>query len=63
MNKGKLFIISAPSGAGKTTLVHGVIDCLKDECVLKRVITYTTKKPRPSEVNGIDLPFYHRVRI
>lgn len=56
-NLGKLFIISAPSGAGKTTLVMQIIERVKGQCALKRVITYTTKTPRPGEVHGIDYHF------
>lgn len=54
---GKLFIISAPSGAGKSSLVNAL---MKDQEVphsLERVITYTSKTPRPSEVNGTDYHF------
>ncbi len=54
---GTLFIISAPSGAGKTTLVAHVIERLQKEHPIKRVITYTTKKPRPSEVHAVDYYF------
>lgn len=57
MNKGKLFIISAPSGAGKTTLVKEVIERLQETYALERVVTYTTKKPRSNEVNGVDYHF------
>lgn len=57
MNKGKLFIVSAPSGAGKTTLVHLVIEHLQDTYQVYRAITYTTKKPRSSETQGIDYHF------
>lgn len=54
---GKLFIISAPSGAGKTSLVQNVIERLGQRCAVKRVITYTTKKPRVGEVAGVDYHF------
>ena len=54
---GKLFIISAPSGAGKTTLVAHVIERLGQECSLRRVITYTTKRPRVGEADGVDYHF------
>jgi len=55
--KGTLFLISAPSGAGKTTLVHRVLTDLKNEVVLERVITYTTKEPRAGEKEGRDYHF------
>jgi guanylate kinase len=55
--RGKLFIISAPSGAGKTTLVQALLKKMGQEYCLARVITYTTKKPREGEVNGCDYHF------
>ena len=44
-----LFIISAPSGCGKTSLVKKLIDQIDDICV---AISHTTREPRPGEVNG-----------
>jgi guanylate kinase len=56
-NWGKLFVVSAPSGAGKTTLVSEVIRRLEKVCPIARVVTYTTKPARPGEErHGID---YH----
>jgi guanylate kinase len=55
--KGTLFIISAPSGTGKTTLVNAVVSELKNEVPLKWVVTYTTKEPRPGDVEGRDYHF------
>jgi guanylate kinase len=55
--RGKLFLVSAPSGAGKTTLVQQVIKQIGPEYGLEKVITYTTKEPRPGEVNGKDYHF------
>jgi guanylate kinase len=54
---GKLFIVSASSGAGKTSLVEKVIERLGTKYLLKRLITYTTKKPRNNEVHGKDYYF------
>ncbi len=54
---GKLFVIAAPSGAGKTTLVLKVIERLKGHYDLERVVTYTSKQPRPGEVTGVDYHF------
>ena len=54
LNKNKLFIISAASGAGKTTIVK---ELLKKCSNLKVSISHTTRKPRPSEVNGKDYFF------
>ncbi|MBA3953996.1 guanylate kinase [Candidatus Dependentiae bacterium] len=51
---GKLFIISAPSGAGKTSLVTAL---LKNKSTLKRLITYTSRAPRVGEIYGYDYYF------
>lgn len=57
MAKGKLFLISACSGTGKTSLVTQLIADVGVSCQLERVITYTTKGPRACEVSGIDYHF------
>lgn len=49
-----LFLLSAPSGAGKTTVADGLIAASPR---LRRVITCTTRPPRPGEVNGRDYHF------
>jgi len=54
---GKLFIISAPSGAGKTSLVKATLENIGEQCSLALVITYTTKKPRDGDINGKDYHF------
>ena len=54
---GLLFVVSAPSGAGKTTLVTKVIERLKGDHAIQRVITYTSKQPRPGEIQGVDYHF------
>ena len=54
LKKNKLFIISAASGAGKTTIVK---ELLKKRSNLKVSISHTTRKPRPAEVNGKDYFF------
>jgi len=51
---GNLFIITAPSGAGKTSLVRSLL--ATDNCVQKS-ISYTTRQPRPGEVHGVDYYF------
>lgn len=56
MNKqGKLYIVSAPSGAGKTTLVEALL--ANGPHRLSRAITYTTRKPRNNERDGYDFHF------
>ena len=54
---GKLFIVSAPSGAGKTTLVIKALKALQNDFPIKRVITYTSREPRETEQNKIDYLF------
>jgi guanylate kinase len=52
--RGRLVVIAAPSGAGKTTLVR---ELLAREPKLKFSISYTTRPARPAEVNGRDYFF------
>jgi guanylate kinase len=47
--KGKLFTVSAPSGAGKTSLVKALIDST-DTLIVS--VSHTTRAPRPGEVDG-----------
>jgi len=47
--RGSLFIIAAPSGAGKTSLVNAL---LKKDQRLTLSISHTTRSPRPGETNG-----------
>jgi guanylate kinase len=54
MTLGNLFIISAPSGAGKTSLIKAL---LAEDTNLKLSISHTTRLPRPGEENGIDYYF------
>ncbi len=61
--QGTLFIISAPSGAGKTTLIGKVYADLKNLIVIERVITYTTKTPRHGEKEGKDYHFISQERF
>jgi guanylate kinase len=52
--RGILLIVSAPSGAGKTTLVRHLLTLEPD---LQLSISYTTRKPRAGEVDGKDYFF------
>jgi len=52
--KGLLFVITAPSGAGKSSLIEAL---LKDDPLLKLSISYTTRAPRPGEQNGREYHF------
>jgi len=54
---GNLFIISAPSGAGKTSLVQAL---LKIDPLIELSVSYTTRDPRPGERDGQDYHFVSR---
>jgi guanylate kinase len=54
---GMVFVVSAPSGAGKTTLVHRVMETVPG---LRFSVSYTTRPPRATETDGVD---YHFVSI
>ena len=55
--RGRLFVIAAPSGAGKTSLVRALME---REPGLRFSISYTTRKQRPNEVHGRDYFFVTR---
>src|SRR5499425_3240756 len=52
--RGTLVVVSAPSGAGKTTLCHEVRTLVPD---LYYSVSYTTRDPRPGETHGTDFFF------
>jgi guanylate kinase len=54
---GLLFIVTAPSGAGKSTLVNKL---LEDDPTLALSISYTTRAPRPGELDGREYHFVDR---
>jgi guanylate kinase len=54
---GCLFIVAAPSGAGKSSLVNAV---LAEDPLLRLSISYTTRPPRPGESNGREYHFVGR---
>ena len=56
----RLFVISAPSGAGKTSLVRALMQA--DPSVAHSV-SYTTRQPRPGEVDGKDYNFVSRAEF
>ncbi|HSH73477.1 MAG TPA: guanylate kinase [Methylophilaceae bacterium] len=51
---GNLFIITAASGTGKTSLVRALLEA---DPQVKLSVSYTTRKPRPGEVDGVDYHF------
>ncbi len=52
--QGQLFIISAPSGAGKTTLVRQLTESVRDICIS---VSHTTRPQRQGETDGVDYFF------
>jgi guanylate kinase len=52
--KGLLFIVTAPSGAGKSSLIGAL---LKDDPRVRLSISHTTRAPRPGEANGREYHF------
>jgi guanylate kinase len=54
MKTGKLFMITAPSGAGKTSLVKTLVNQNNNLCVS---ISHTTRPPRNSELDGVNYHF------
>lgn len=51
---GTLYIISAPSGAGKTSLVKALVDDIDD---IRVSVSHTTRPKRPGEVGGVNYNF------
>ena len=58
--KGSLFVISAPSGAGKTTLCRKLLKKMPD---MKLSVSYTTREPRKGEQNDVDYTFVTREKF
>jgi len=57
---GSLFVIVAPSGAGKTSLLRAM---LAERPAVELSVSYTTRTPRPGEANGRDYWFVDRVEF
>ncbi|MGA2187492.1 MAG: guanylate kinase [Steroidobacteraceae bacterium] len=60
MPPGRLYVIAAPSGAGKTSLVKAL---MQREPRLRFSVSYTTRAPRPNEVEGRDYHFVTQSRF
>ncbi|MBL1433253.1 MAG: guanylate kinase [Gammaproteobacteria bacterium] len=54
IRSGTLFVISAPSGTGKTSLVKALVESRPN---LNVSVSHTTRMPRPGEIDGIDYHF------
>lgn len=57
---GTLFVISAPSGAGKTSLVARCLSEMSEICVS---VSHTTRQPRPGEVSGTNYHFVNEAEF
>src|SRR2546430_14034284 len=58
--RGLLFIVSAPSGTGKTTLVEQLVKKIPNLCMSR---SYTSRAARPGERDGVDYNFISRARF
>jgi guanylate kinase len=54
MTKGKLIVITGPSGVGKGTIVRSLLQRHPELCLS---VSTTTRKPRPGEIEGVDYYF------
>src|SRR5580765_6831519 len=57
MARGLLFVVSAPSGTGKTTVAERLVQVVPDLSLSR---SYTSRAARPGEVDGIDYNFITR---
>jgi guanylate kinase len=58
--RGILFVVSAPSGTGKTTVVERLVQRLPDLALSR---SYTSRQLRPGEIDGVDYNFITRARF
>src|SRR5580704_3720242 len=58
--RGRLFVVAAPSGAGKTSLVKAL---MQRQPQIRFSVSYTTRKPRTGEVDGRDYHFVTQQRF
>lgn len=57
MSKGTLFIVSAPSGAGKSSLIDALLKRFNLDDKLRLSVSHTTRAPRPGEINHVSYHF------
>jgi guanylate kinase len=55
-----MFVVSAPSGTGKTTVVERLVQCVPDLAMSR---SYTSRPARPGEADGVDYNFITRARF
>ena len=58
--RGLLFVVSAPSGTGKTTVVERLVQVVPDLALSR---SYTSRQARPGESDGVDYNFITRARF
>jgi len=58
--EGLLVVVSAPSGAGKTTLCRHLVDNFNN---IRQSVSFTTREPRGREVDGVDYHFVGRAEF
>lgn len=56
-SRGTLFVVSSPSGGGKGTIIRHVLEVVEN---LRYSVSYTTRAPRPGEVDGREYFFVNR---
>ena len=56
---GHLYVVAAPSGTGKTSLVNALVDRVADA---RLSISHTTRAPRPGEIDGRHYHFVDQVK-
>lgn len=59
-HKANLFVVSAPSGAGKTSLVRALVAGMPE---IKISVSHTTRPPRPGDQEGVDYFFIDEARF
>lgn len=57
---GSLIVVSAPSGAGKSSLVKALIESMPN---VEVAVSHTTRRPRPGEVDGVHYHFIDKARF
>jgi guanylate kinase len=57
---GRLYVLAAPSGAGKTSLVKALME---RDAELRFSVSYTTRKPRSGEIDGTDYHFIDKAQF
>jgi len=60
MDRGNVFVVAAPSGAGKTSLVNALIERIPSAHLS---VSHTTREPRPGEVDGVHYHFVKPARF